>query len=208
MNVSKFAFVVLIFLSGNCTYAKDYQLPEKSTPGVQCQILEEAMFVFAQISPKDSNDSFSRLKLDNLKNDMLPATSKSYNELIEGLVKDQSLSTDEGVYIAVLGRGLERAIKACAETWFPNADSHLIEQCTSANLAARLAVSARKRNISQDLALETIKKSSVSNDKVAKEVVSYIYNYPATAYSDSNHIQRIMGGAKEQCMKGKMGAMN
>lgn len=197
------ATAVVLGLSCGEAPAQVLQLPEMVSRGVQCQWIDEALFALVQISPRDGEDSLSVQKLRRLQSDMQPATRKLHDELAAGYRGIDAYDNGADAYAAVVGRRMDRGLRACAKAWFPEADTGRVDDCSAAHLAGMAVLNSRKRALPQAAALEAAQKAAPVADALARQIVQYFYDYPVSAYADVQSAGRISGGARERCLRGQ-----
>lgn len=177
-------------------------LPEMASRGVQCQLVEEALFALVQIGPRDGADSLSARSLQRLRGDMQPQTLQLYDSLARSYGGSDAYENGAQAYSAAVGRYVDRALRACAGAWFADADADRVNACAKANLAGTAIANARRRGIAAAEALQIAQKAAPVGAPSAREMVEHFYRFPVSAYEQAQGATRIVGGAKELCLDG------
>ena len=97
---------------------------------------------------------------------------------------------------------MDRALRACAQAWFADADAQRVDACAKANLAGAAVAISRRRDMVPAQALQTAQKVAPVGEALARQLVDYFYQFPADAYAQPQGATRISGGAKERCLGG------
>ena len=145
---------VVLGLSQGESHAQVPSLPDIASRGVQCQWIDEALFALAQTSPRDVEDSLSVQRLRRLQSDMQPATRMLFDELAMGYRGSDAYDNGGDADAAVVGRYMDRGLRACAKAWFPEADASRVKDCSDAHLAGMTALNSRRHALPQAKALE------------------------------------------------------
>lgn len=201
LSITFSAAVVLGLSQGS--HAQVPPLPDIASRGVQCQWIDEALFALVQTSARDDEDSLSVQRLRRLQSEMQPATRTRYDELASGYRGSDAYDNGADAYAAVVGRSMDRGLRACAKAWFPEADASRVKDCADAHLAGVAALNSRKRALPQAEALEMAQGAAPVGEARAREIVQYFYGYPVSAYADAQGAARISGGARERCLLGQ-----
>jgi hypothetical protein len=151
--------------------------------GVQCQLVEEALFALVQIGPRDGADSLSARSLQRLRADMQPQTVQLYDSLARGLRGSDAYENGAQAYSAAVGRYVDRALRACAGAWFADADADRVNACAKANLAGTAIANARRRGIAAAEALQIAQKAAPVGAPSAREMVEHFYRFPSAPTS-------------------------
>ena len=177
-------------------------LPEMASKGVQCQLVEEALFALVQIGSNDGPDSLAVQSLQQARAEMQPEALRLYQTLAQSFRGSDAYDNGAEAYAAAVGMYVDRALRACAQAWFPQADAQRVNACVNANLAGAAASQGKRRDGSVAKALQSAQKAAPVGEELAQKVVEYFYRYPASAYEQQG-ATRISGGAKEQCLNGQ-----
>ena len=177
-------------------------LPDMASKGVQCQLVEDALFALVQIGPNDGPDSLAVQSLQQTRADMQPEALRLYQALAQGFRGSDAYDNGAQAYAAAVGMYVDRALRGCAQAWFPQADAQRVDACVNANLAGAAASQGKRRDWSVAKALQLAQKAAPVGEELAKEVVAYFYRFPASAYEQPG-ASRISGGAKELCLNGQ-----
>ena len=194
---------VVLGLSHGGSHAQALPLPDTASRGVQCQWIDEALFALVQTSSRDGEDSLSVQRLRRLQSDMQPATRTLYDALATGYRGSDAYDNGADAYTAMVGRHMDRGLRACAKAWFPAAHARRVPDCADAHLAGMAALNSRKRALPQAKALEMAQGAAPVGEARARQIVQYFYGYPVSAYADAQGAGRISGGARERCLLGQ-----
>ena len=186
------------------SHAQAPALPDMAVRGVQCQLVEEALFALPQIGPRDGPDSLAVQSAERLRAAMRPETLRLYESLAKGYLGSDAYDNGAEAYAAAVGRYVDRALRACAQAWFADADAQRVDACAKANLAGAAVAISRRRDMVPAQALQTAQKVAPVGEALARQLVDYFYQFPADAYAQPQGATRISGGAKERCLGGTL----
>lgn len=195
-------------LGQGLSHAQAPALPDMAGRGVQCQLVEEALFALAQIGPRDGPNSLSVQSVQRLRAAMQPETLRLYESLAKGYRGSDAYDNGAEAYTAAVGLYVDRALRACAQAWFADAGAPRVEACAKANLAGAAVANSRRRDMVPAQALQTAQKVAPVGEALARQLVDYFYQFPVDAYAQPQGATRISGGAKEQCLNGAWPSMN
>lgn len=196
------AVVAVLALGQRLSHAQAPALPDMAGRGVQCQLVEEALFALAQIGSRDGPESLSVQSAQRLRAAMQPETLRLYESLAKGYLGSDAYDNGAEAYTAAVGLYVDRALRACAQAWFADAGAQRVDACAKANLSGAAVASSRRRDIAPAQAVQTAQKVAPVGEALARQLVDYFYQFPADAYALPQGATRISGGAKEQCLSG------
>ena len=104
-------------LGQGLSHAQAPALPDMAGRGVQCQLVEEALFALAQIGPRDGPNSLSVQSAQRLRAAMQPETLRLYESLAKGYRGSDAYDNGAEAYTAAVGLYVDRALRACAQAW-------------------------------------------------------------------------------------------
>ncbi len=206
VSAATVAIAACLGLSQVAAYAQEpvAELPAIASLGVQCQLVESSLLAFVQIYPHDGPDKLAFQTLAKLRLQMQPTTSALYEKLAAGLKPANAYDNGAIAYSAAVGPRFDRALRACADEWFPDSSAAQVEACVGVSFLFPRIVSLHRKSQSAAQVTAHLQQLEVFPKSVNMEkAVQYYGRFPMGVYQDTDALLRVAGGAKEHCLLGE-----